>query len=434
MTRVALYGGGGSPYHHAAAFGAGGAAFDFVFPADIEAGALAAYDAFVMPGGGYLAMQGQLQPLGSSGCRAIRQYVAGGGLYIGSCAGSYSPAKVPASFLRTCPMQADLRLLDCQIWNGWDSPLAAGLQSPGIGTLQARNAAPAHPVMAGMPAAFTITHYNGPLFSGGEVLATVAGPGEEFTPAEEFLGETAQDTLVARAARAGVANIVAGQHGDGRVVLFGSHPEFGRSTAMDEPSPAALMLLNALDWQLAESGAPERPAIPIAARAPVTAPDEAGLLDAIVTRITQRCGELAPGATTPAWLESKAAMSSFGRSPADIWTASLERIPELAEEARRAAPDLEPELLSFRAPARWALDGGFHGVAALLEQVDELLAKAAANWDFVPSGEPGPYADVLESPYHLVAGSYLAAIGRAASAALLCRAAQEASKEGEGHE
>jgi glutamine amidotransferase-like uncharacterized protein len=97
MARVALYGSGGSPYHHAAAFAAGGAEFDFVFPADIEAGALAAYDAFVMPGGGYLAMQGQLEPLGGAGCRAIRQYVADGGMYLGSCAGSYCAASVPAS-------------------------------------------------------------------------------------------------------------------------------------------------------------------------------------------------------------------------------------------------------------------------------------------------------------------------------------------------
>jgi Biotin-protein ligase, N terminal len=142
MARVALYGSGGSPYHHAAAFAAGGAAFDFVFAADIAAGALAAYDGFVMPGGGYLAMQGQLEPLGPAGCRAIREYVEGGGMYVGSCAGSYSPADVPASFLAACPMQAELRLLDCRIWNGWDSPLATGLQSPGIGTLRAANASP----------------------------------------------------------------------------------------------------------------------------------------------------------------------------------------------------------------------------------------------------------------------------------------------------
>jgi hypothetical protein len=114
----------------------------------------------------------------------------------------------------------------------------------------------------------------------------------------------------------------------------------------------------------------------------------------------------------------------FGRSPSDIWTASLQRIPELAEEARSAAPGVHPELLSFRAPAGWELDGGFHGVAALLEQVDDLLARATANWDFVPTANPGPYADIRDSPYHLVAGSYLAAIGRAASAALLCRASR----------
>jgi hypothetical protein len=152
-------------------------------------------------------------------------------------------------------------------------------------------------------------------------------------------------------------------------------------------------------------------------------------LDAIVARITERCAELAAawlrsGAPRPAWLEGKAALSMFGRGPADIWTGSLRRIPELAQEALAVAPDVDPDLLSFRAPASWQLDGGFHGVLPLLEQVDDLLARAAATWDFVPSSLAIPYADILDSPYHLVAGSYLAAIGRAASIALLCRASQ----------
>lgn len=430
MPRVALYGSGGSPYHHAAAFAAGGAEFDFVFAGDIEAGALAAYDAFVMPGGGYFAMQGQLEPLGSTGCREIRRYVERGGMYMGSCAGSYSAARVPASFLRTCPMQADLRLLDCEIWNGSDSPLAPGLQSPGIGTLRAVNASPAHPVMAGMPASFTITHYNGPLFTGGEVLAEVAGT-DDFTAAEEFLGDTAEDTVVARAAAAGVANIVAGRCGEGRVVLFGSHPEFGSSTAMDDQSPAALMLLNALNWQFEETGMPHRSPAPIAARGHVGArAEDADLrrLDSVVARITRRCADLTaawpgPAAPSPAWLDGKAALSMFGRPAGEIWAASLQRIPELAQEALTAAPNVGADLLSFRAPADWQLDCGFHGVAPLLEQVDELLARAIATCDFSPTPGPVPYADIFDSPYHLIAGSYLAAIGRAAGAALLCRAA-----------
>src|SRR2546430_5400470 len=84
MARIALYGSGGSPYHHAAILARAGHGIGFVFPQDIEAGALDGFDAFVMPGGGYLAMAGQLAPLGAAGCRAIREYVESGGMYIGS--------------------------------------------------------------------------------------------------------------------------------------------------------------------------------------------------------------------------------------------------------------------------------------------------------------------------------------------------------------
>jgi hypothetical protein len=62
-------------------------------------------------------------------------------------------------------------------------------------------------------------------------------------------------------------------------------------------------------------------------------------------------------------------------------------------------------------------------VVALLEQSVELLDRTLETWDFDP-GEPGgnPYEHLETSPYHLVAGSYLAASGRVAGAALLCRA------------
>ena len=145
-------------------------------------------------------------------------------------------------------------------------------------------------------------------------------------------------------------------------------------------------------------------------------------LPALVARMTERCGELGAASDSPGWLSEKAALSMFGLSPQDIWDAALQRIPELAREVLAAAPDVGPDLLSFRAPADWPLDGGFHGVVPLLEQADEQLARARASWDMTPSGDgTDPYADILDSPYHLVAGSYLAAIGRAAGAALLCR-------------
>src|SRR6266508_2146839 len=145
-ARIALYGGGGAPYHHAAVFARAGHEVDFVFPVDILAGALRGFDAFVVPGGGYRAMLGQIEPLGARGARAIREYVEAAGMYIGCCAGSYCAAVAPRSFAEACPDQAEMSLLDAEVWNQADTEWL-GLQSPGVGVLRARNAAPEHPVM-----------------------------------------------------------------------------------------------------------------------------------------------------------------------------------------------------------------------------------------------------------------------------------------------
>ena len=139
-----------------------------------------------MPGGGYRAMQGQLDPLGREGLRTIADYVRGGGLYVGCCAGSYSAAIAAPSFVATCPIQPELSLLDANVWNADDSTFV-GLRSPGIGVLRSRTVASGHPVMAGMPERFEIVHYNGPLFHGIAPLAVVEAAGERFTPAEHFL-------------------------------------------------------------------------------------------------------------------------------------------------------------------------------------------------------------------------------------------------------
>jgi hypothetical protein len=424
MARIAYYGAGGSPFNHAAILTAAGHEARFVFPQDILAGALESFDAFVMPGGGYRAMQGQLEPLGRAGCRAIREYVEAGGMYIGSCAGSYDAATVPARFLETCPEQADLCLLDARVWNDGDSLLGV-IQSPGIGVVVAENADPDHPVMAGIGPEFRITHYNGPLFTGGHALARVIGHTADFTPAEDFLGAGHRPYLVDDAIRAGVANIVAGPHGAGRVVLFGSHPEFGSSLAMDDVTDSAQLLVNAVAWQLAETGDVVRPHRPVwmdkAVPDDVRAADLAAL-PGLVQRITDGCAALAKRTDGAPWLAENAAMSVFGRPPVDIWTAASQRIPELAAEAAAGAAGLAPEVLSFRPPENWVVDGGFHGVAALLEQAADMIVTARTTWlhDW-----PGPAEDAYEhlrdSPYHLVAGSYLAALGRVASAALLVR-------------
>jgi len=425
-ARVALYGGGGAPYHHAALFARAGHPIDFVFPVDIAGGRLRAYDAFVMPGGGYRAMSGQIDPLGHEGARAIREYVRGGGMYIGSCAGSYDAATVPASFVAACPAQADLCLLSARIWNGTGTSWV-GLQSPGVGVLRARNVAPTHPVMDGMPEVFDIVHYNGPLFRGGEALATVDGPTERFTPAEQFLTATTTRTLIDDAAAGGVANIVVGSLGQGRVVLFGSHPEFGFSLSMTDPQLPARMLENAIRWQLEESGTRDDSSIDIVAHArPVPMDDLGGKAIRLLGQIREQCAYLyVRDDDGPGWLQRSYAMSTFGLSPREIWSRALDEMRRLTDTIEQRVIDVDPWVLAFRQPAQWDLDGGFHGVVALLEQAEQMLGQARAQWNLdlgAPSADP--YAFASTSPYHLVAGSYLAAIGRLASAALLCEAYQ----------
>jgi hypothetical protein len=422
-AHIAIYGGGGAPYHHAAVLARSGHAVDFVFPVDIVDGCLHAYDAFVMPGGGYRAMSGQIDPLGHEGASAIRAYVRDGGMYIGSCAGSYDAATVPASFVAVCPAQADLCLLGARIWNETDTSFV-GLQSPGVGVIRVRNVRPDHPIMQGMPESFTMTHYNGPLFSGGTALAVVEGGTEHFTPAEAFLEPYDGPTLIGRAAEEGIANIVTGAHGRGMVVLFGSHPEFGFGLPMDDPQLPGRMLDNAVRWHLTEHRSPEERSTRLRIHeVQVEEADPAGSVHRMARRIREQCERLQLlEPSRPVWLDRRFAMSTFGLSSQEIWSRALQEIVRLSHLVEALSPTVPPWALAYRQPAAWDLDGGFHGVIALLEQTEQMLGAAAAAWD-IDLGEPqdDPYAFALSSPFHLVAGSYLAAVGRAASAALLCQ-------------
>jgi hypothetical protein len=423
QARIAIYGGGGAPYHHAAILARAGHRVDFVFPVDILNGVLRGFDAFVMPGGGYRAMRGQIDPLGRAGARAIREYVESGGMYIGSCAGSYDAARAPASFLSACPAQEELCLLDAEIWNAGEEWL--GLQSPGVGVVRAQTVLPDHPVMSGMPEHFEIVHYNGPLFRGGEALAIVEGATEDFTPAEGFLREHHGPTLIEQAAQQHIPNIVAGSLGAGRVVLFGSHPEFGFTLGMEDEQEAARMLRNAVAWQLDENGGKERPNVLLYAHNRPTSDDDlVAQVQRKATSVRECCASLRERDGEPSWLQRGFAMSIFGMQPCDIWEMALDTICHRAQEVEEHASSVDLEVLAFRSPVDWQIDGGYQGVLALVEQSEQLLAQALETWD-INLGQPAsdPYAFVHSSPYHLVAGSYLAAVGRMVGAKLLCEIA-----------
>jgi hypothetical protein len=76
--------------------------------------------------------------------------------------------------------------------------------------------------------------------------------------------------------------------------------------------------------------------------------------------------------------------------------------------------------LDERAP-EWEQDGGYQGILALLRSAIRMCDTALANWDIELGPPAGPYGYLTENPYHLVAGSYLAAIGLVAGAFDLLR-------------
>jgi hypothetical protein len=386
-------------------------------------------------------------------------------MYVGSCAGSYDCAVAPADFVASCPAQRHLQLINARVWNDASIDFGA-LQSPGIGVLTVRTERPDHPVMFGLPETFDVVHYNGPIFdpvpagtidgaSAATGLASFAGWTDRFTPAEDFAGPRAGDgpTLLERAIEAGRYSAVAGEFGTGRVVAFGSHPEFGADLAMVRWSLPARMLANAVLWQAASL--PTRPAaIPSRpAAGPVGFPIGAGFA-AIPTAAAIARGRAAalaarPIEPRPLWLAPEYALALFGETPEGIWRRSLDDIITMSDEIAREAEHLRRQVASALAsrahgeedadllatiatverwvlderPAEWGQDGGYQGVLTLLRTAARMCEAALRDWEIELGPPAGAYAYLRENPYHLVAGSYLAAVGCVAGAYQLLRAA-----------
>lgn len=423
VPRIAVYGDAGGPFHHILVFARQGYEVCTVFAEEIRAGALAAFDVFVMPGGGMRAMQGQLAPLGNEGAAAIADFVRDGGMYLGSCAGAYNAADPAPAFQQVCPNQPLMRLLPARVWNEdrekWDRP-----RSPGIGRIRVRNDFRDHPIMAGLPREFDVVQYNGPIFAGTTSLLSIAGPTPGFTAREDFFGQpyAGERTIDAAAAESRSAAVV-GRFGRGRVALFGCHPEFGFAPdTMADPQPPNQMLINAVEWQIDQSGPTPTPrATRLAATSHVATVPHQNVVKLIDEMIVEHAAlsELTPDRP---WISNRQAMSTFGRSAVDIWRDSVAAIPALLEEVRTFAPDLPAALLTFEPDPRSTVDFGYSGILRLLRDSHAMLVRARASWDIdLDPPRSHPYEHIDTNPYHLVAGSYLAAVGRITAAALLCR-------------
>lgn len=415
--RVAVYASGGAPYHHAALIAQWGGTPEPVSAAQIQAGDLAAYDVLVMPGGGLLGMGGLLAPLGVRGGEAIRDWVAGGGLYIGSCAGAYLPATVPDSFAAQHPAITPLHLLDVPLANGADAGLG-GLDSPGVGVLRAAVSAPHHWLTRNLPLHFEVVHYNGPCFmplSVTDVTAVtrVEGTGAAFTPWEHSL-PGGEFPLVYRLIEAQAANVVSGAHGHGEVVLFGSHPEFGFDVLQLGWGEAARLFGNAL---LHQAGHAKRPG-----DAPLDAPRVTADLSAVTADLEHASERFA--ALVDRAPELGGAPAFQGRDAPAVWASSLAEAATLTADTAAYLRALH--LMTVPAggavwidhPGAPGQDYGFVGLRQLATHILALLDQAEAHLRSPPPPVTSPYGDWDQHPYHLLASTYLSAAGVAASTAL----------------
>ncbi|WP_425148707.1 hypothetical protein [Deinococcus sp.] len=443
--RVAFYASGGAPYHHAALVAHWGGVPHPLSAGAIRGGALGDFDVLIVPGGGLNGMSGLLAPLGADGAGAIRDWVEAGGMYVGSCAGAYLPARWPQGFAREHAAQQALNLLDVEMANASEAGLG-GLDSPGVGVVQVAVQAPAHWLTDGLPERFQMVHYNGPCFlpppewavtaligtgsgsteSGGTGSGSTesggtesGGTGAGFTPWERMLPtETLVAPLLAeRLTSQGCSNVVAGSCGDGQVVLFGSHPEFGFDALQLGWGAAARMLGNALAYQATQRAA--RPPLPVSTPGALPATPLGALADDFA-RAGKRLAAFRPDADALV-----GAPGFLGRAPADLFSEALRLAAEVNGRVARALRQLAgagpiPAHLSHwvsRVPEE-GQDYGFVGLIQLAARLHALIDSAEQRQTQPPAAFPSPYGHWDQHPYHLLASSYLSAAGLSASAAL----------------
>ena len=408
--RVAVYASGGAPSHHLVLLALWGGNPEVIYADEIVSGKLSEYDAVIFPGGGLAAMAGQLEPLGEAGMTALRRWVEAGGTYLGSCAGSCHPLQMSDAYNEAYPDASPFQICSVTPLNA--AAGAWGLESPGTGRL--RVMPEAHPLFEGLTDPFEIVHYNGPLFPPSAGAAgKVLGSANAFTPFEVSQGSYSekQPTTLKRATSQG-ARVAYQQHfGNGRVIVFGSHPEFGGSALQLGWLPGARLLANALGC--------------VPAKSTPLVPTTDVLAKPVFLEIRRRAAELktlfARAAPLRECLPTETP-SFLGMSGLELWDAVIAEAQELLDGLEHwavACPSgntVRGVHLLDCAP-KPGQDVGFMGTCQLLDHALELAQRAVdptTEWpDFT-----GAYDQLETHPYHLLVGSYLSAGGLIAAAAL----------------
>ena len=197
-----------------------GYAADLVSPEDIRAGKLAGYQLVIVPGG---SGGGQAGALGEEGRAKVREFVKGGGGYVGICAGSYLASSSYTWSLNI--LAADV--LDKAHWARGTGPVGLKYSAPGK-------------TFFGPPGdTVTIYYGQGPLLAP-KTVADKSVPAYE--PLAVYEGEIYSRGGATPGVMKGTTAAARGSYGAGRVFCFSPHPE---KTDSDE---ARVMFRKAVEW------------------------------------------------------------------------------------------------------------------------------------------------------------------------------------------
>jgi predicted deacylase len=172
-----------------------------VGPEEIDAGVLSQFNVVLFPGGSGTR---QGEALGGTNRQQLRQFIQGGGGYIGICAGAY---------LATTDFPWSLRIIDAKTytkeWKRGRGVVAMEITGPGREILGRE---PGHDVVQ-------VRYHNGP------ILVPAHCPGlDDFQTLAYFRGEVAEGDAP-KGVMIDSPAIVAGSFGRGRVVCFSPHPD-----------------------------------------------------------------------------------------------------------------------------------------------------------------------------------------------------------------
>jgi hypothetical protein len=440
--RTAVYGSGGAPFHHAGLMALWGSDVQALSGDDIRSGKLSDIDVIVFPGGGMRAMEGMLEPLGVEGAKAVREWVAEGGMYIGSCAGSFLPACIGQGYWNAHAESKELYMVPACLANGGDSEWE-GLTSPGVGVIEVAVANPKHWLAEGLPEHFKLVHYNGPMFmleanqpafdkgvqhTKPEGVVRFVKATKGFTPSEGFMASALPSpTLFERCIQQGAYSAITTSYGKGTVVLFGSHPEFGFDVMQLGWGQGTRLFANALKYQAKGRG--NRSKNKTDASIPVNADSLRVSLSQIAARLTTIAARFeALAKTTPkAWLESGQTPSFMGLSSQRIWQEGLMQAAKVSKDTSSYLRKLVKSNESDKLPkaSKWidseakpGQDFGFVGLRQLVRMIETFIDDGEQKLAGEPFALKHPYDGFLTHPFHLLVGSYLSAIGLTSGVAL----------------